>query len=101
MSHLANADMIDTTFTEKQVDTFKVMIETIFHHKHKPIYIHISNSAGISKVHDPLFTASRTGLAMYGYNPLESGDKYHRHYIDLKPALRLTSTITALQHIKQ
>ena len=101
MSHLANADMSDNTFTEQQVLTFKSMMKKILSEWHQPIYIHISNSAGLSKIQDPLFTASRTGLALYGYNPLESGDKYHRHYIDLKPALRLTSTITALQHIKQ
>ncbi|AKH32585.1 Alanine racemase [candidate division SR1 bacterium Aalborg_AAW-1] len=101
MSHLANADMSDNTFTEQQVLTFKSMMKKILSEGHQPIYIHISNSAGLSKIQDPLFTASRTGLALYGYNPLESGDKYHKHYIDLKPALRLTSTITALQHIKQ
>ena len=100
MSHLANADMIEPTLTEKQVAMFKAMTEIVLQRGHKPIYIHISNSAGISKIHDPLFTASRTGLGMYGYNPLESQDSFYGKYNNLKPALRIISTITALQHIQ-
>ncbi len=100
MSHLANADMVDNSFTEQQINTFKSMYNIIKDDGHKPHYIHISNSAGISKIQDPLFTASRTGLAMYGYNPLESEDIYYKYYNNLKPALRLISTITSLQHLQ-
>ncbi len=100
MSHLANADMSDNTFTQQQVKTFKDMSNSIIQHWHHPLYIHISNSAGISKIHNPLFTASRTGLAMYGYNPLDSWDPCYKQYATLKPALRLISTITAIQHLK-
>jgi alanine racemase len=37
---------------------------------------------------------------MYGYNPLESDDQYFWVYTWLQPALRLTSTITSLQHLQ-
>jgi alanine racemase len=76
MSHLANADLQDNSFTNYQVEKFKQLYQTIITAGHTPSYVHIANSAGISKIHDPLFTASRTGLAMYGYNPLESDDQY-------------------------
>jgi alanine racemase len=37
---------------------------------------------------------------MYGYNPLEPDDIYYSSYTWLQPALRLTSTITSLQHLQ-
>jgi len=80
MSHLANADLEDNSFTNYQVEIFKKFYQTIIDVGHTPSYVHISNSAGISKIHDPLFTASRTGLAMYGYNPLETDDKNYTSY---------------------
>lgn len=100
MSHLANADMSDNSFTDTQVERFKQFYQTIIDAGHTPSYVHISNSAGIRKINDPLFTASRTGLAMYGYNPLEPDDAYYSSYIGLQPALGLTSTITSLQHLQ-
>ncbi len=99
MSHLANTDLQDNSFTNHQVEIFKKFYQTIIDIGHKPSYVHIANSAGISKIHDPLFTASRTGLAMYGYNPLQSDDKYFWVYTWLQPALSLSTTITSLQHI--
>lgn len=100
MSHLANADMSDNSFSDIQVERFKQLYQTIIDARHTPSYVHIANSAGISKIHDPLFTASRTGLAMYGYNPLDPNDTHYSTYTWLQPALHLTSTITSLQHLK-
>lgn len=100
MSHLANADMSDNSFTDTQVERFKKFYQTIIDAGHTPSYVHIANSAGISKIHDPLFTASRTGLAMYWYNPLEPDDIQYSSYTWLQPALRLTTTITSLQHLQ-
>ena len=99
MSHLANADLQDNSFTNYQVEIFKKNYQTITDAGHTPSYVHISNSAGISKIHDPLFTTSRTGLAMYGYNPLQSDDQYFWVYTWLQPALSLSTTIISIQHI--
>lgn len=101
MSHLANADMIDNSFTEQQVLRFKEFYNQITWRWHKPLYTHISNSAGISKIKDSLFTASRTWLAMYGYNPLKTWDPHYDNYTSLQPALHITSTITAIQQLKK
>ena len=100
MSHLANADINNNDFTTIQIKKFKNLYQTIIDKKHTPLYVHISNSAGISKVHDPIFNASRTWLSMYWYNPLEANDKYYSAYKWLQAALRITSTITALQYLK-
>lgn len=101
MSHLANADIINNDFTHTQISHFKQGLDYIRNHWHNPIYIHIANSAGISKVNDPIFTASRSGLSLYGYSPLEQEDNYHKTYYNLKPALRVLSTITALQSLNK
>lgn len=100
MSHLVNADLQEDTFTEQQITTFKKMYDYIHSYGHNPKYIHISNSAWLVKIKDPLFTASRSWLAIYGYNPLEKNDPQYHKYHDLQPALRLTSTVTALQHLE-
>lgn len=101
MSHLANADIKDSNFTDKQIQSFKKMHQLIMKAWHKPLYIHISNSAGLSKINDPIFTASRSWLALYGYNPLETEDPYYHIYRNLKPALRIISSITSLQNLKK
>lgn len=101
MSHLANADMSDNYFTDKQIQTFKSLSHHITHHGHHPIYIHIWSSAWLVKIEDNFFTTSRPWIALYGYNPLEPQDPYYKTYNNLKPALSLEITITSLQHIKQ
>lgn len=80
MSHLANADINENKCTDQQIQLFKRFYQTIIEYGHTPSYVHIANSAGISKIDDPLFNASRTGLAMYGYNPLGSDDPYYSSY---------------------
>lgn len=71
MSHFANADCIDSSYNQTQIDRFKNMFAQITEifalHSlvFDPTYIHINNSAGITKNHDSLFTASRAGLAFY------------------------------------
>lgn len=105
MSHFANTDCIDSSYNQTQVDRFKKIYQTLVNNNSQLAnnikYIHINNSAGISKNHDPLYTASRSGLAFYGYNPLHPDDPHYSDYNDLRPALRLTSTITAIQYIKK
>ncbi|USN57058.1 MAG: alanine racemase [Candidatus Peribacteria bacterium] len=106
MSHFANADQINDSYNQTQIDRFKTIYQQIEEglsltaYSCQPQYIHINNSAGISKNHDPFFTASRAGLAFYGYNPLESDDPHYPDYHDLRPALRLISTITSIQHLQ-
>lgn len=80
MSHLANIDSSKNRFSEYQIEIFKKNYKTIIDAGYTPSYVHISNSGGMSKISDPLFTASRTGLAMYGYNPLEPDDEYYESY---------------------
>jgi len=93
-SHLMSADN-DPATTKKQEDKFMVALDILHQNKIFPTWVHLGNSAGIFNVHSKRLTAFRSGLALYGYSPLETGDR------NLKPALRALSTVTAVQNLKK
>ena len=105
ISHLANADCVDSSFNHIQIENFK----TMYHHikdffisspsRFKPKYIQIGNSAGIVKIDDPFFNTRRAGISLYGYNHFESQDTYHKALESLTPALQITTTVTSLQEL--
>ncbi len=102
MSHFANADEIDSSFNEKQIETFKSMFATIektVRNLNDIKYRHIANSAWIVKMTDTFFNAARSWIALYWYNPLHEKDPYYKKLISLQPALDIVSTVTALQHV--
>ena len=99
ISHLANADEIDTSFNTQQYEAYIRMLTYIEDQWFSPIYTHIWNSAGISKINADRCNAWRSGLAFYGYNPLTSQDVLYDTYSWLQPALSIRSTVTAIQHI--
>jgi len=70
MSHFANADEVDSSMCDAQVERLKQIDQLISQYGFSPIYKHISNSAGIAKIQDPLYNACRSGIAFYGYSPL-------------------------------
>ena len=100
MSHLANADELNHSFCKTQVAQFTRMYELILEAGFDPARRHIGNSAGMSRIYDPLFNAWRTGLATYGYNPLLAEDPQHEKYTALEPALRITTTVVSLQDLR-
>jgi alanine racemase len=100
MSHFANADELDSSFNFKQVNNFKIMLQAIREAGLTPEWSHISNSAGIAKVKDPIFNAARAGLAFYGYNPLHHEDSHYHQMTPLQGAMSVYTTITALQQLE-
>lgn len=101
MSHLANADKLDSSMCDTQITNFKQMDQLISQYGFSPSYKHIQNSAGIAKISDPYFNVCRSGIACYGYSPLWEDDPYNERYAELRPALEVTSTIVAINRIKQ
>lgn len=100
MSHFANADEVDSSMCQVQVEKFKEMDQLIAQYGFSPTYKHICNSAGSAKIKDSHFNACRSGIAFYGYSPLWDEDPHRSKLIELTPALRATSTIVALQRLK-
>ena len=101
MSHLSDADNPDNIFTDKQVELFDNCTERILETGQKLTWIHIAQSAGTPKVSSKYANASRTGVALYGFNPLAKNDIDSRSYEEFKPVLELVSTVTKLNKIKK
>ena len=100
MSHLADADGLDPNSVTAAVDIFDQAVDTILASGLKPTIFHVAQSAGSLKAQSRHATAIRLGLALYGINPLDPADPHFHELADLKPALRLTSTIAQTHALK-
>jgi alanine racemase len=91
MSHLASADEIDNKQTERQ-------IETIANLKLDSYEWGISNSAGIIGWPKSHKTWVRSGIAMYGANPMSNRKEIWQH---LRPAMTMKTSVLAInKHYK-
>ena len=91
MSHLASADEIDNSQTERQ-------LEAITSLKLDDYEWGISNSAGIIGWPESHKTWVRSGIAMYGANPMLNRKEVRQH---LRPAMTMTTSVLAVnQHYK-
>jgi alanine racemase len=92
-SHFADADGADSSFTDKQIETwnriagiFKTAIPSIK-------YFHTSATAGTHYADKISANISRLGIGLYGINPSLLDN------IDLRPALEVVSLISSIKHI--
>lgn len=100
-SHLSEADNENSVLNKKQEEVFMAALEILHSYKIFPKWVHLGNSAGTFTLNNSALTAYRPGLAFYGYVPFSQNSKYYNLAINnLKPALRIQSTITATQRIK-
>jgi alanine racemase len=99
-SHLAEADNTDSPFNKKQETKFFEGLEILHKNKIYPKWVHLGNSAGVFNLKNKVFTAFRPGIALYGHNPFKEQDKSFVVASNLKPALRLYSTIVSVHKLK-
>jgi alanine racemase len=99
-SHLASSDE-ESALNQKQLDNFLNGLDILHSHGYYPQYVHLGNSAAIFTMSDKRLTAFRSGLALYGYNPLDINHQLYSEASKLQPALRLISTIVSIQIIKK
>ena len=97
MTHLADADGKDSTFTERQLGTFRNMVEQIRQRGFTIPLVHTANSAAIVRFPDAHFSLVRPGIMLYGYHTLPATVPVP----DLKPVLSLHTTIVQLRNIPQ
>jgi alanine racemase len=93
MTHLADADNINNSFTRQQTNLFDKLVQKIINQGFNPKYIHIAQTCGSVKVCSQYANALRIGIGLYGINPLSPSDKYFKDYDGLKPVLQLKSKI--------
>jgi alanine racemase len=93
MTHLYNATATDNADSLRQAEIFDRVVQQILDAGFDPKIIHMAASAGSIKVKSKFANTVRTGIGIYGINPLQSKDPCHNRFKDLKPVLSLTSTI--------
>ncbi|MCL1877077.1 alanine racemase [Candidatus Saccharibacteria bacterium] len=102
MTHLADADNADPTFTDRQVEIFDECVDKILDQGFAPKYFHIAASAGALKVKSRFANLIRLGIGTYGINPLTEGDPlYDILQQNLRPTLTLKSTIIKTIDLKE
>ncbi|HPT08219.1 MAG TPA: alanine racemase [bacterium] len=99
-SHLAEADNSSSNFNQIQEDRFLMNLEILHNNKIYPKWLHLGNSAGAFILNNKIFNAFRPGLAFYGYNPFKPNDANFELALNLKPALRVYSTITNVRRLR-
>ncbi|MDH4186581.1 MAG: alanine racemase, partial [Nitrospira sp.] len=95
MTHLADADGADRTFTERQLHDFRTILEQIRQRGLTLPLVHAANSAAIIRFPDAHFSMVRPGIMLYGYHTLPTSVPAP----DLKPVLSLRTTIVQLRTI--
>lgn len=92
-SHLAEADNLDPTFTQKQITLFEKITKDIAYEKS------LLNSAGIIAHQYAAYDWIRPGLMLYGVSPFQTETKYNAIFNELIPAMTLESKLIAIKSI--
>lgn len=101
MSHLADSDNFQNDFTDKQVHLYDECVKKVLDKGINPRYMHLSQTAGSVKAKSKYCNCMRLGIGLYGINPLSENDEKFNILQNLKPALRLTSTITKVIELRK
>lgn len=95
-SHLASADQ-ESPLNKRQEEEFLAALADLRAAGYFPRWVHLGNSAALLGQSNPLLTAYRPGLALYGYSPFS---KPGEEGSALRPALQIFSHIVAIQDLK-
>lgn len=101
MSHLADSDGDDPATVNMAVDQFDACVEAVRAAGGAPTLFHVAQSAGSLKAQSKYANAIRLGIGLYGINPFPHGHRLRRQLKDLRPALKLVSTITQVTELKK
>ena len=95
MTHLADADSTDPTYTHQQLERFHAALGHVAASGRKPPLIHMANSAGIIMHPESHFSLVRPGIMLYGYHTLP----HSRVGLDLRPVLTWQTSIALIRPI--
>jgi alanine racemase len=103
-SHLASAEQI-SPLNQRQEAEFISALADLRAAGYFPRWVHLGNSAAVFTLHNPLLTAYRPGLALYGYSPFSDSEfssisEGDGEEAKLKPALQVFSHIVSIQDLK-
>lgn len=95
LTHLAEIDEDERSFSGGQMDLFLKAIDIIKGMGFDPLFKHIANSAATVNLPSTHFNLVRPGIMLYGSYPV----KILKKVIDLKPVMRLTTRIIQIKKI--
>jgi alanine racemase len=102
MSHLADSDGDDPATVNAAVDQFDDCVKKILATGANPTLLHIAQTAGSLKAESKYANTIRLGIGLYGINPFPSEHELHKRIrSELRPALRLISTITKITQLEK
>jgi alanine racemase len=100
MSHFASSQSLEPQITHNQLELYKTMYAKLKTQVVcSPTYLHISNTCGMTTVEDPLLTAGRVWIGLYGYTSFDPTHPSVSKVSWLKHALSLYSMITCTQEL--
>ena len=97
MTHLADADNPDQTFSLSQLEQFKNMVNLAQSEGHSIPLIHAANTAGILFHEASHFSMVRPGLMLYGYAPHSSSETLP----SLQPIMEIQTKIVHIRTVKK
>jgi alanine racemase len=68
-THLASAEVLDTSDTSEQMARFKIARQTVLEAGFSPVYFHMANSAAIATRPATWDNMVRAGISLFGYFP--------------------------------
>ncbi|MFO0734025.1 MAG: alanine racemase, partial [Nitrospiraceae bacterium] len=96
MSHLADADNQDPTYTQSQIHEFDEAIRLLTREGRLPELVHLANSAGILLHPSSHHRLVRPGIMLYGYHTLPALPSG----VTLRPVLSWQTTVAHLRTVE-
>lgn len=96
MTHLADSDNPDPTYTTLQLDRFRAVIQSVRAATLSPPLIHAANSGAILCHPAAHFTAVRPGIMLYGYHTAA----HVQPPPDLRPVLSVTTRVVQVRTLR-
>ena len=94
MTHFAQSEAEDKSYTQEQIEIFKKAVE-IVKKDFKDVIVHAGNSAALLEFPEACYDLVRIGIMMYGYHP----HKRLKDKIPLKPVMTLKTKVVHLKTV--
>lgn len=96
-THFADSDSQDRSFTELQLQRFRLALTSLEKAGIRPPLVHAANSAAIVTCPEAQFGMVRAGIILYGHH---ASSFVKRHSPALLPAMRLEAPVTFVKRVE-
>ncbi|HMK50700.1 MAG TPA: alanine racemase, partial [Thermodesulfovibrionales bacterium] len=112
LSHFSDADLLDRSFTDQQLDKFRRVREYLEKRLKRRILSHMANSSAVLSFEDAYLDMVRPGIALYGYSAVESfyddkapkgsdrGERKAKECVPMSGSLALHSALIPVMSVK-